>query len=198
MFTLPSPLLLASTSKYRQLLLSKIIPSFQCGAPDIDETPRLNELPTQLVERLALAKAKTLSEAYPNHLIIGCDQVCVLDNQITGKPYTRENAITQLTKASGQSVVFYTGLALYAPYSDKHLISVETYTVHFRELSRQEIIRYVELDSPLLCAGSFKCEGLGITLFNRLEGNDPNALIGLPLISLSNMLREAEIGYFAP
>lgn len=196
MFTLPSPLLLASSSEYRRAILSKLSIEFEFASPDIDESPIEHEDPISMVQRLALNKATRLGQLYPKHLIIGSDQVCLLNGIITGKPYTEENAIEQLKQASGKSIVFYTGLALYAPYSQKYQLSVDTYTVHFRILSDMEIRRYVKKDLPLNCAGSFKSEGLGITLFEKLEGNDPNALIGLPLISLSQMLREAESGYF--
>jgi MAF protein len=126
---------------------------------------------------------------YPRHLIIGSDQVCVLDGEITGKPHSEENARLQLRKASGTIVTFYTGLALYNSANGHLQTECEPFDVHFRHLSDQEIDNYVRKERPLHCAGSFKSEGLGITLFERLEGRDPNALVGLPLIALCQMLR---------
>ena len=142
--------------------------------------------------RLAQAKAQALAERYPHHLIIGSDQVCVLDGEITGKPHTEENARLQLRKASGNVVTFYTGLALYNSANGQLQTECEPFDVHFRHLSEQEINVYIRKESPLNCAGSFKSEGLGIALFDRLEGRDPNTLVGLPLIALCKMLRREE------
>lgn len=180
-------LLLASTSPYRKMLLEKLRLPFDCAAPEVDETPLPGESAEALVLRLAAAKAQAL--AYPEHLIIGSDQVCVIDGNITGKPHTEENARAQLRQASGQAVTFYTGLALYNGRSKQLQALCEPFHVHFRALSEVEIAAYVRLEQPLNCAGSFKSEGLGIALFDRLEGRDPNALIGLPLIALLEMLR---------
>jgi MAF protein len=149
----------------------------------------MRESAEALVLRLAAAKAQALALAYPEHLIIGSDQVCVIDGNITGKPHTEENARAQLRQASGQAVTFYTGLALYNGRSKQLQALCEPFHVHFRALSEAEIAAYVRLEQPLNCAGSFKSEGLGIALFDRLEGRDPNALIGLPLIALLEMLR---------
>jgi MAF protein len=129
----------------------------------------------------------------PHHLIIGSDQVCVLDGEITGKPHTEENARRQLRKASGTIVTFYTGLALYNSATGHLQTECEPFDVHFRHLSDKEIEGYVRKENPLQCAGSFKSEGLGITLFERLEGRDPNTLVGLPLIALCQMLRRETI-----
>ncbi|HGC5848289.1 nucleoside triphosphate pyrophosphatase [Serratia marcescens] len=182
-------LLLASTSPYRKMLLEKLQLPFDCAAPQVDETPLPGEGAEALVLRLAAAKAKALALAYPEHLIIGSDQVCVIDGSITGKPHTEENARAQLRQVSGQAVTFYTGLALYNGRSKQLQALCEPFHVHFRALSEAEIAAYVRLEQPLNCAGSFKSEGLGIALFDRLEGRDPNALIGLPLIALLEMLR---------
>lgn len=182
-------LLLASTSPYRKMLLEKLQLPFDCAAPEADETPLPGESAEALVLRLAAAKAQALALAYPEHLIIGSDQVCVIDGNITGKPHTEENARAQLRQASGQAVTFYTGLALYNGRSKQLQALCEPFHVHFRALSEAEIAAYVRLEQPLNCAGSFKSEGLGIALFDRLEGRDPNALIGLPLIALLDMLR---------
>lgn len=182
-------LILASTSPYRRLLLEKLGIPFTCAAPEVDEIPLPAETPRHLVLRLAQAKAQTLAERFPHHLIIGSDQVCVLDGEITGKPHTEENARKQLKKASGNIVTFYTGLALYNSVNGQLQTECEPFDVHFRHLTEQEINHYVQKESPLNCAGSFKSEGLGIALFERLEGRDPNTLVGLPLIALCQMLR---------
>lgn len=182
-------LVLASTSPFRRQLLEKLGLPFDCAAPDVDETPHPGETPRHLVLRLAQAKAQAMAERYPQHLIIGSDQVCLLDGEITGKPKSEENARRQLALASGNVVTFYTGLALYNSATGALQTECEPFDVHFRHLSEQEIDDYVRKERPLHCAGSFKCEGLGIALFERLEGRDPNTLIGLPLIALCQMLR---------
>ncbi|EAX0031541.1 septum formation inhibitor Maf [Salmonella enterica] len=186
-------LILASTSPWRRALLEKLTIPFECAAPEVDETPIQGEAPRQLVLRLAQAKAQSLAHRYPAHLIIGSDQICVLDGEITGKPLTEENAHQQLLKARGNIVTFYTGLALYNSATGHLQTEVEPFDVHFRHLSETEIEDYVRKERPLHCAGSFKSEGLGIALFERLEGRDPNTLIGLPLIALCQMLRREEM-----
>ncbi len=182
-------LILASTSPYRRVLLEKLGVPFECAAPNVDETPQPGESPRHLVVRLAQEKAKSLAARFPDHLIIGSDQVCVLDGMITGKPHTEENARQQLLKARGSIVTFYTGLALYNSSMGHLQTECEPFDVHFRHLSEQEIDDYVRKERPLNCAGSFKSEGLGIALFDRLDGRDPNTLVGLPLIALCQMLR---------
>ncbi len=182
-------LILASTSPYRRVLLEKLGVTFECAAPNVDESPQPGESPRHLVVRLAQEKAKSLAARFPDHLIIGSDQVCVLDGIITGKPHTEENAHQQLLKARGSIVTFYTGLALYNSSTGHLQTECEPFDVHFRHLSEQEIDDYVRKERPLNCAGSFKSEGLGIALFERLDGRDPNALVGLPLIALCQMLR---------
>lgn len=186
-------IVLASTSPFRRQLLEKLGLPFICAAPEVDELPLPGESPRQLVLRLAQAKAQALAYRYPEHLIIGSDQVCVLGGKITGKPHTAENAHRQLREASGHIVTFYTGLALYNSASGQLQTECEPFDVHFRRLTDDEIIRYVEKEQPLNCAGSFKSEGLGIALFERLDGRDPNTLVGLPLIALSKMLRHEQI-----
>lgn len=185
-------LVLASTSPYRRMLLEKLGIPFECAAPDVDETPQPGESPRHLVMRLAKEKAQSLAARYPSHLIIGSDQVCVLDGEITGKPHTEENACQQLLRARGTIVTFYTGLALYNAESGHLQTECEPFDVHFRHLSEQEIMDYVRRERPLDCAGSFKSEGLGIALFDKLDGRDPNTLVGLPLIALCQMLRREE------
>ncbi|MCB5946911.1 Maf family protein [Enterobacter sp. TCD1-1] len=185
-------LVLASTSPYRRMLLEKLGIPFECAAPEVDETPQPGESPRHLVTRLAKEKAQSLATRYPSHLIIGSDQVCVLDGEVTGKPHTEENACQQLLRARGTIVTFYTGLALYNSASGHLQTECEPFDVHFRHLSEQEIMDYVRRERPLNCAGSFKSEGLGIALFDKLDGRDPNTLVGLPLIALCQMLRREE------
>ncbi|CAM3874697.1 nucleoside triphosphate pyrophosphatase [Rahnella bruchi] len=188
---MPSPdLLLASTSVYRKALLEKTGLTFTCAAPNIDETPAPGESPADLVQRLAFSKARALATSYPRHLIIGSDQVCVIDEKITGKPHTFDNGFRQLQAASGKTVTFYTGLSLYNSETQTAQTLCETFDVTFRPLTAEEITGYLHREEPYDCAGSFKCEGLGITLFDSLTGRDPNTLIGLPLIALLALLRE--------
>lgn len=186
-----SRLVLASGSRWRRQLLDRLEIPYAWQSPDIDETPHPDEPPAALVQRLALSKARRLSEAWPDHLIIGSDQVALFDGQILGKPGDEANARANLARFSGHRVRFLTGLALLDTRSGRHRVTHETYDVVFRRLEEDEIARYVKKEKPLDSAGSFRMEGLGITLFERLEGNDPNTLIGLPLIRLCAMLREA-------
>ncbi|MFM2484024.1 Maf family protein [Celerinatantimonas yamalensis] len=181
-------IILASSSKYRQQLLKKIAISFKSVSPDIDESPFAGESASELVVRLAVGKAQALAVNYPNHLIIGSDQVCAINGHILGKPHSVDNAIEQLRQASGQTVRFFTGLALLNTQTQHLQQRVETFDVQFRQLSEQLIRRYVAIERPLDCAGSFKSEGSGIVLFEALRGNDPNTLIGLPLIRLVEFL----------
>lgn len=186
-------LVLASTSPFRKALLEKLGLPFITAAPEVDETPQPGESAIDLVQRLAAAKARALAKSYSDHLIIGSDQVCVIDGKITGKPHTEGKACDQLRQASGHSVIFYTGLALFNSSENSLKVICEPFSVDFRLLTEQEIINYVRKEQPLGCAGSFKSEGLGITLFDRLTGRDPNTLVGLPLIALCEMLREAGV-----
>lgn len=182
-------IVLASTSPYRKTLLEKLGLPFVCANPAVDETPQAQEDARTLVARLAQEKARALAATYPQHLIIGGDQVCVLDGAITGKPLTPDNAARQLRQASGRCVCFYTGLALLNSASGVMQSVVEPFEVHFRTLSEDEIAAYLAREQPWNCAGSFKSEGLGISLFDKLVGRDPNTLVGLPLIALCDMLR---------
>ncbi|BFI66012.1 Maf-like protein [Yersinia pseudotuberculosis] len=183
-------LVLASTSSYRRALLEKLQLPFITDAPETDETPHAGEPAEALVQRLASAKAQALAGRYPQHLIIGSDQVCVIDGKITGKPLQYSTAVKQLQQASGQCVTFYTGLTLLNTANNSINCTCETFDVYFRTLSQAEIDGYLLREQPWNCAGSFKSEGLGITLFERLAGRDPNTLIGLPLIALTQMLIE--------
>lgn len=182
-------IILASTSPYRQQLLKKVGLPFLAIAPDVDETPVLKESAEALVIRLAHAKAQAVSIEYHQHLIIGSDQVCVIDGEIMGKPLTFDHAFKQLKSASGNKVTFYTGLCLLDSATGQYKVQCELFNVYFRPLSAQEIENYLRKEEPYQCAGSFKSEGLGIALFDKLEGRDPNTLIGLPLILLLEMLR---------
>lgn len=185
-------ILLASTSIYRKALLEKLTTDFIVCKPNVDETPLANELPAALVQRLAIAKAKAGAEqcGHEGHLIsIGSDQIALFNDEILGKPHTPEKAFAQLRKFSGHHVQFLTGLAVYDNNTDLTQVVVEPFSVYFRELSDAEIWRYIEREQPLNCAGSFKSEGLGITLFDKFVGDDPNSLIGLPLIQLHRLLR---------
>ncbi len=186
-------IVLASSSPFRRALLEKLMLPFLTAAPDIDESPLRGESPRDMVLRLSAGKAAALRRQYDQHLIIGSDQCCVLGNDITGKPHSRENAIKQLRRASGRRVTFYTGLVLLNSRTGRLQQTVEPFQVTFRSLTESEIEGYVDAEQPLNCAGSFKCEGLGITLFNSLDGRDPNSLIGLPLIALAAMLRNEGI-----
>ena len=183
-------LLLASSSPYRRELLGRLRIPFAHASPDIDESPLPDEKPDAYVVRLAREKAAALSANWPDYWIIGSDQACVINQQICSKPGTAENAIAQLTAASGQSVSFLTGLCLRSP-DGKEFTLCEPFCVHFRELSNADIRRYIELEQPLDCAGSFRVEGLGITLFEKLDGRDINSLVGLPLIGLCELIRAA-------
>ncbi|MFL4556074.1 Maf family protein [Yersinia kristensenii] len=183
-------LVLASTSSYRRALLEKLQLPFITAAPETDETPLPSETASALVQRLARAKAQALAAHYPQHLIIGSDQVCVINGAIIGKPHNHANAVKQLHQASGQCVTFYTGLALLNTATNSHRCLCETFDVYFRTLNSAEIEGYLAREQPWNCAGSFKSEGLGITLFEKLSGRDPNTLIGLPLIALTQMLIE--------
>jgi len=182
------PLILASTSPFRRELLGKLCLPFECVAPDIDESPIAGETPSKLVARLAEQKAKAVAHSHPNSLIIGSDQVAVLDQQILGKPGTHARATRQLQQASGKRITFLTGLSLYNSQNDMLQTEVVPFTVYFRKLSEKQIENYLLKEQPYNCAGSFKSEGLGISLFEKLEGEDPNTLIGLPLIRLIQML----------
>lgn len=185
------PLLLASSSPYRRALLERLRLPFSWASPAVDESILPDESPAGLARRLAETKARALAARYPDHLIIGSDQTAELGDTILGKPGSMEAARTQLTAASGRSVTFHTGLCLYDARSQQARTLVEPFAVQFRQLTTGEIDRYLALEQPLDCAGSFKMEGLGISLFERLSGDDPNALIGLPLIRLVTLLREA-------
>jgi septum formation protein len=181
-------LILGSSSPYRKALLEKLGLPFICFSPDIDESHQAGETPIALVERLAIEKARETAKAHPDALIIGSDQVAVLDDNIIGKPHNHEQAVAQLQAASGREVHLYTGLCLYNADTKTFQHSVESYSVVFRDLSDKHIESYLKKDQPYNCAGSLKAERLGIAMLSKLQGNDPNTLIGLPLIRLVDML----------
>ena len=182
------PLILGSTSPFRAEVLQKLCVSFDTAAPDIDESSQPNETPTELVERLSISKAMKVAEAHPAALIVGSDQVACVDQQILGKPHTHDKAVEQLRFLSGNIVSFRTGLCLFNSETGNTQSAVEVFKVYFRMLSDDQIERYLQNEQPYNCAGSFKSEALGISLFKKLEGDDPNTLIGLPLIRLVEFL----------
>ncbi|MCX2900887.1 Maf family protein [Pseudomonas mandelii] len=182
------PLLLASSSVYRRELLARLQLPFVCSSPDIDESHHPQESATDLVKRLAREKAQALAGTFPDHLIIGSDQVAVLGERIIGKPHTFEKARDQLLAASGASVTFLTGLALLNSQTGHCQVDCVPFTVHMRTLDQASIERYLHAEQPYDCAGSFKAEGLGVSLFQSTQGPDATSLVGLPLIRLVDML----------
>jgi len=183
-------LILASTSPFRKAILEKLDIPFDTQSPEVNETPLDNESPEMLVERLSIAKAKAIADSLDKGLIIGSDQVAIIDNKILGKPGSHAKAVEQLLQASGKTVTFLTGLCLYNATSKTYQVEVVPFNVVFRELTKKQIDNYLNKEQPYNCAGSFKSEGLGITLFEKLDGDDPNTLIGLPLIRLVRMLEK--------
>jgi MAF protein len=181
-------LILASTSPFRKAILEKLDIAFETMSPDVDESVLVDEIPEQMVARLAEAKAKSVGKQISKALVIGSDQVALVDGQILGKPGTHENAVKQLRRASGKRISFLTGLCVYNTESKRTQLEVIPFNVIFRQLTDKQIENYLRKEQPYNCAGSFKSEGLGIALFERLEGDDPNTLIGLPLIRLIRML----------
>ncbi|WP_313348580.1 Maf family nucleotide pyrophosphatase [Stenotrophomonas sp.] len=187
-------LLLASTSRYRRELLERLGLPLETARPEVDETPAPGEAPRALAVRLAAAKAAEVAARHPGRWVIGSDQVADLNGAPLGKPGDVAGAHAQLAAMSGQTVAFHTAVCLRR--DDEILDACDLTQVRFRRLEAEEIARYVATEQPLDCAGSFKCEGLGITLFEAIDNRDPTALIGLPLIALSALLRQA--GYRLP
>jgi septum formation protein len=183
------PLILASTSQFRRELLTRLQIPFTAVAPDADETALPGESPAQTAERLSELKARAVADLHPNSLIIGSDQVAYMGSQRFGKPGRRENAIVQLQAMRGNTVIFHTGLCLLNTQTGCCQVTGVPTEVRFRSLSDSEIERYLDREDALSCAGSAKSEGLGISLLDYMRGDDPNALVGLPLIALSRMLR---------
>ena len=190
---LPRPLILASTSRYRRELLERLRLPFDVGSPQVDETPHPSEMPRALALRLALAKAQAVAQTRPDAVVIGSDQVADLDGEPVGKPGTHDRAVVQLQRMRGRSVVFQTAVAVVCHASAFSASAVVPVTVRFRDYSDAEIERYLRLETPYDCAGSAKCETLGIALLDAIESDDPTALIGLPLIRTLALLRQAGI-----
>jgi septum formation protein len=189
--SLSTKLILASSSKYRKMLLQRFGLDFACVSPRIDETMRNNEAPSDLVGRLAAQKAETVSRQHPQALVIGSDQLAVFNGRIIGKPGTRQVALEQLKSFSGQVVEFLTAVSVQSfesGFSEQH---TDRTRVCFRTLQHEEIEHYLDREKPYDCAGAFKAESLGIVLFERIISEDPTALIGLPLIRTAAMLRRA-------
>jgi len=181
-------LILASSSPYRRALLARLKIPFEAISPDVDETPQPNETPEKLVERLSRVKARKVATDHREALVIGSDQVAVYNGKIVGKPHGHDKAVAQLKDASGRTVMLYTGLALLNAATGKEQCEVVPYRVTFRKLTDELIESYLTKEQPYSCAGSVKSEGLGIALLEKFEGDDPNTLVGLPLIRLVRML----------
>lgn len=188
-------LILASTSVYRRELLARLRLPFDTVRPETDETALAGEAPVALAQRLAEAKAMAIATLHPQACVIGSDQVAELDGEALGKPGGREAAIAQLTRMSGRAVQFQTGVCI-SRAGKPSQVALDTTTVRFRILDPDEIARYVDAELPFDCAGSFKCEGLGIALFESIDSLDPTALVGLPLIATARLLRNA--GFAVP
>ena len=186
-------LILASSSEYRRQLLQKLLIPFNSISPNVDESALAGEKPQETALRLAQQKAKKIGNEYPHALVIGCDQVATLDGEQLGKPLNHNNATAQLQKMRGREVLFYSALCLYNAATGNMQAEVVPYLVKFRQLSDDQIESYLTKEQPYHCAGSAKSEGLGIALIERMLGEDPNALIGLPLIKLVTMLKNEGI-----
>ena len=185
------PLILASTSRYRRELLTRLRIPFEVVSPDVDETPLPGEAPAALAQRLALAKARAVAVQRPDAVVIGSDQVADLDGQPIGKPGTHERATAQLRLMRGRSVVFQTAVSVVRGDTSFARTLLAPVTVRFRDLTDAEIERYLRLEQPYDCAGSAKCETLGIALLDAIDSDDPTALVGLPLIRTCELLRQA-------
>ncbi len=187
------PLILASSSPYRKELLNRLGLPFETVSPEVDESPLAKELPQDTALRLAQIKARKIAETHPQALIIGCDQVATLEGMQLGKPGNHENATKQLRMMQGRTVIFHSALCLYNAKTLNMQAEVVPYEVAFRKLSDEQIERYLLTEEPYNCAGSAKSEGLGIALISSMNGTDPNALIGLPLIKLITMLQNENL-----
>lgn len=182
------PIILASSSPYRRQLLDKLRLDYRCHKPEVDETAQPGETAPDLALRLASAKAHKVAPHHPQALIIGSDQVADLNGHRLAKPGNFTNALDQLMRCQGKTVVFYTGLSLLNSKTGTEHRHLEQYQVTFKNLNKTQLTHYLKIEQPYDCAGSFKCEGYGITLFTKLEGQDPNSLVGLPLIMLTELL----------
>ena len=186
-------LILGSTSRYRKELLSRLGISFEVSAPEVDETPQLNEAPKDLARRLALAKARAVASKHPDAVVIGSDQVADLDGEPLGKPGNHTNAVKQLQRMRGKTVIFQTALSVICVATGFEQTDLASVKVTFRDLTDAEIESYLKAEEPYDCAGSAKSEGLGIALLAAIDNDDPTALVGLPLIRTCNMLRAAGV-----
>ncbi|WP_370264230.1 Maf family nucleotide pyrophosphatase [Limnobacter sp.] len=186
------PLILASSSKYRRELLSRLRLNFRCDSPQVDESAKPGETPLQTCERLAKAKAIAIAELHPDAVVIGSDQVADVDGVAVSKPGTHDKARAQLRSMSGKTVMFHTAVCICKPGSTDTIDFTVPTAVEFRDLDAAEIERYLLAEEPYDCAGSAKSEGLGISLLKRIESTDPTALIGLPLIELAHALRQLD------
>lgn len=193
MTTSAPSLILGSTSKYRRELLSRLRIPFDCIPPEVDETPLANEAPRNLALRLALAKANAVAALQPDAVVIGSDQVADLNGEPLGKPGNFERAAAQLKAMRGQTVIFQTALAVVCKATGFEQVDISAVRVVFRDLSDDEITAYLLAEEPYDCAGSAKSEGLGIALLERIDSDDPTALVGLPLIRTAKMIAAAGI-----
>ena len=186
-------LILASSSPYRKELLARLRLPFETISPEVNETPLPGEPPQETALRLAQVKARKVAETYPQALVIGCDQVATLDGMQLGKPGNHENALKQLQMMRGRTVIFHSALCLYNAQTKNMQADVVPYEVAFRKVTDEQIEHYLRAEEPYNCAGSAKSEGLGISLISNMRGDDPNALIGLPLIKLITMLQNENV-----
>ena len=186
-------IILASSSPFRRELLNRLQLDYRCHSPDIDESIKLGESASDYVTRLAQEKARCVADDYPEAVIIGSDQCALLEGQILGKPGTHDRAMQQLKNAQGKTVVFHTGLCVIKPDTGFCDVDDILYEVDFRQLSDEQLEHYLEIEQPYNCAGSFKSEAYGACLFSKMRGDDPSALIGLPLLRLIEMLEQAGV-----
>lgn len=187
------PLVLGSTSRYRRELMERLRIPFEVAAPDVDEAPLAGERPAELARRLALAKAYAVARQHPSAVVIGSDQVADLDGEPLGKPGTHANALTQLRKMRGRTVIFQTAVAVVCVETGFEALELAPVQVKFRDLHDEEIEAYLRIEQPYDCAGSARSEGLGIALLDSIVSDDPTALVGLPLIRTCRMIRAAGI-----
>ena len=188
-----SSLILASSSVYKKMLMERLQIEFKCQAPAIDESQHKNELPSEMAVRLAEQKALAIARKFPNAIVIGADQVGELEGQVLGKPHNYQSAVAQLRAQSGRTSKFHCGISVVQQLTNNKIIKrtrINTTEVSFRDLQQQQIEHYLRSDQPYDCAGSFKAEGLGISLFTAVKSNDPSSLVGLPLIELCSILAE--------
>ncbi len=186
-------IILASSSPFRMSLLQRLHLPFSCISPEIDESHLENETAEGYVKRLARQKAEAIARSNPDAVVIGSDQCALLGETILGKPGSHENALNQLKRIQGETVIFHTGLCVLQNSGEFCMLEDILYEVEFRQLQEAQLEHYLQVEQPYQCAGSFKSEAYGVTLFNRMRGDDPTALIGLPLIRLAHMLEEAGV-----